>query len=219
MSLTKILKKLKWVTNFFFTTGGSKMRKRFSLIMGVIFLIICTGRAFCLSVSLIPDCQTIDMGDMAVFDLNVSGLGNEASPSIGAFSLNVFYDQNLLDFKLQSVVFSDYLGFSNQFVSLLPGQAWLGEVSFETPADLNNLQPPDFTAISFAFLALNAGDTFVDFDPVILSDENGFVSAELTFSNHVTVASAPIPEPATILLLTTGLAGLGVLGRKKLRSS
>ena len=190
------------------------MSKRYSLIAGVIFFMICTGPAYCFSLSLIPNFQTVDIDDMAAFDLTVSGLGNGASPSIGAFSLDVFFDQTLLDFKFQSIVFSEYLGFSNQFVSLFPGHVRLGEVSFESPVDLNNLQPPDFTVVSFGFLALNAGNAFVSADPLILSDENGSVLADIPINNQVNV----VPVPSTILLFMTGLAGLGMLRRKKCKA-
>ena len=187
------------------------MRKVFSLLVAMVLTVICSTPGVCFSVSLIPDFQTVGVDEMAMFDLNISGLGDYESPSLGAFDVDIIYDQSVLDFKLQSVVFSDFLGPSNQFVSLFPGRVWLGEVSLISATQLNDLQPAAFTIVSFSFLGLNADNTSILFSPVTMSDENGYLLVELNLSKSVTV----VPLPGSIILLASGVGALAVV-RKKL---
>ena len=58
-------------------------------------------------------------------------------------------------------------------------------------------------------------NNFADDWGVFLVDGVEIQSVE-AFSHYATVGAAPVPEPATMLLLGTGLVGLASLGRKKL---
>lgn len=50
-----------------------------------------------------------------------------------------------------------------------------------------------------------------------LENEIGIFWGGMTCSNDAIEGSAPIPEPATLILLGSGLAGLGLFGRRKFR--
>jgi len=47
--------------------------------------------------------------------------------------------------------------------------------------------------------------------------EEGLLGATALMPNNPVASAAPVPEPATILLLASGMAGLGVFGRKKFK--
>lgn len=204
------------------------MRKLFRLLAGIMITMIFAAPAFCLSFSIDPGAQSIRPGDMAMLELNISGLGDGAAPSLGAFDLTIDFDTNFLEFHLPSLVFSDFLGApdtdlrpgftttfeSDTFAALsAPGQINLGEVSLLPVAELQALQPSAFTLASFSFIGLNPGDTSIFLDPVVLSDENGLVLAELNLSAEVNL----VPEPATILLLAIGFGGIALFRKKILK--
>jgi hypothetical protein len=76
----------------------------------------------------------------------------------------------------------------------------------------------------FDFLGGNAhqdnGEIFVDFDTTYLVDKAYFYIIGETCDNEFSVAgfTSPVPEPATMLLLGSGLIGLIGAGRKKIFS-
>ena len=59
-------------------------------------------------------------------------------------------------------------------------------------------------------LTLHAGTLIVGFN------DNGYPPAGDSDFDDIIIAMRPVPEPATMLLLGSGLIGLGVFGRKKL---
>ena len=102
--------------------------KRFLFIFFLLCFMAAGAQAFGASVSLIPDSQTIGVGDTADFDLYIFGLGNYEAPSLGAFEVDIMFDQNILAFE--SLIFGPYLGYSDSSVdTTTSGVVGLDEVS------------------------------------------------------------------------------------------
>lgn len=188
-----------------------------------IFFLFCSmavgAHAFGASVSLIPDSQTIGVGDTADFDLYISGLGSYETPSLGAFNLDIMFDQNILAFEY--LIFSPYLGdpdpsnfkTDSSVDTTTPGAVGLYEVSFLPAFDLDLLQPASFTLASLTFTMINLGFSDLILENVVLSDSFG---QEITGPMLQGAKVYPVPVPCTFLLLLGGLAGLAGL-RKKFR--
>lgn len=194
--------------------------KRFLFIFFVLCSMAAGAQAFGASVSLIPDSQTIGVGDTADFDLYISGLGSYEAPSLGAFELDIMFDQNILAFE--SLIFSPYLGdpdpsnleTDSSVDTTTPGAVGLYEVSFLPASDLDLLQPASFTLASMTFTMINLGFSDLTLENVVLSDASGTVITGPTLQGAKVY---PVPVPCTFLLLLGGLAGLAGL-RKKLRN-
>ena len=148
---------------------------------------------------------------------------------MGAFDLNVTFNPSILIFS--SYLLEPFLG------DLGLGEAWdfsLGEVSsglinvsevsvleadalscfFCIPPYLDDIQPDSFSLATLTFEIYSVETSILSITDLSLVKDA--FAEELSFD--VTPGSvAPVPEPATILLLVSGMAGLGVFGRKKFK--
>ncbi len=192
--------------------------KKLLCLPALLFVILITTPALAITLSLEPANQNIPLGGTAVLDLNISGLTAGGPDSLGAFALDITYDDTTLAFE--SVSFGSYLGDTSLFEAdtyfddSTPGLIYLDEVSWLFDYELDALQPDSFTLATLTFTGISLGSSAVEMENVVLSDTHGFVLPDPALNNaNVT----PVPEPATMILLGTGLAGLGVFGRKKFR--
>jgi hypothetical protein len=182
------------------------------LIMG---LVLCTGmmQAQAATIDFVPPSQTIFLGDPATVGMAVT-LGANDLPLAG-FDLFVAYDSTIVDFTgatygtalLPSVQITSAAG-SNPLevfeLSLGPGVA-------TSPIDIVSLL---FQGVGVGTSALNVlagvpGTVALS----LLSDLDGNPIAFTATPGSITVER--IPEPATMLLLGGGLAGLFFLRRKQ----
>ena len=212
------------------------VRKTQSFLLGLItgIALLCVGMpAMALTLEVQPVSQNVFEGDTAVVDLVITGLGNYAFPSLGAFDIDVSFDASVLaldatdadgDGIIDSVTLDptgqlDLWGFgSNPAGAALtsPGNLNLFDVSLDFPFDLEALQESTFTLATLTFDAIGPGISRLDVftQPLSLGDAWGD-RLILNTINSGAISVAPVPEPATLLLFGTGLVGLTGMLRKK----
>ena len=74
----------------------------------LMLLSIVANPAQAVTLSFNPATQSMAQGGTATVDLNISGLGNFAAPSLGAFLVEVTFDSSILSFD--SVSYGAFLG-------------------------------------------------------------------------------------------------------------
>ena len=188
------------------------------LVIGMVTLGLAP-RAAPIGISLQPSVTAINEGDSTSVDLVVSGLGNLAAPSLGAFDFDLSYDPAIL--AVVSLAFGGFLDvgvFGSIPSSNLstPGFIHLDEISLEASSSLNGAQPDSFTLATLDFKGLTAGISSIGFSFASLSDElgqslTGFSTAGASVQVNRSV-SIPDSGSAFFLLLVglSSLAGLRV---------
>jgi hypothetical protein len=190
-----------------------------NLLTGIAAVGIASPALANISLSLEPGPQTINVGDPAVMDLVVSGLGNHASPSLGAFSLDLSYNPAIL--SAVSLTFGNSLDLgvlgSLRFSDLsTAGAIHLEEVSLESSTDLNNAQASTFTLATLNFTSLAPGTSAIDFTSASLSDEQGTsLTGFLSKGGSIQVrGTTPVPDVgSTASMLLLGLVSVLALRR------
>lgn len=191
-----------------------------SLLVLAVLLCFSTADSHAVTLSFDPVDQDVDLGNQAMVDLVVSGLGDYAPDSLSTFDLDITFNPTVLAFNDAS--FGDQLdlfGFGS-YSMITPGidSVNLYELSFDFPGDLDALQAGSFTLASLSFDTIAAGSSPLGIDIYALGDTWGNPLTARTIDGTVNVTGndqAPIPEPATIVLLGSGLAGMGFFRRKR----
>lgn len=204
------------------------MKKTCSCILFGLFLVMNCATAQAITIGFVPlDSSVVLDPNAPPFSvaLVISGLRDFSAPSLATFDVDVLFDSTILGFS--SVTFGDPLlgdqldlsGFGSLSSHTLgDGTLNLFELSLDDAAVLDALQAGSFTLASITFNALAAGRSPLDLFVDALGDSNADpLTADIT-NGSVTVA-APVPEPSTLLLLASGLAGLVGFRRKLVVSS
>jgi hypothetical protein len=181
----------------------------------LVLLAVClmqTPLAHSALIGIQPGTTSANTGDLISLDLVISGLGNFAPDSLGAFDISVAFDDTALSFTGYSL--GGYLGNVGLSEAIDAGTGAVGgtvnvaEVSLLSAVGLDTLQPGAFTLATLNFTVINlAGGAATQLSVLpgaVLADASGF-ALSATASGPATIQSVPVP--ATLLLLITCLFG------------
>ncbi len=185
---------------------GVPLMRNFALRVAVVLMsVVVSTPVLAATVSLVPPNQTVNLGDPVTVDVTIAELGSFSAPSLGAFLLEVLFDDSILTFD--SVSYGALLGdpldfFATDIVTTEnPGSVSLDEFSFLSDSELDALQPDSFTLATLFFTGSGIGNTMVEIGTFDVSDavENTIIPDFQ--SGSVTV----VPVPSSAFLLGCGL--------------
>ncbi len=184
-------------------------------------LLLCSpGLAQAITLGFEPLFQKVSLGVSFDVALRIADLGDGAAPSLGVFDLDVTFDPTILGFS--GVTYGDpLLGDQLDLFGLgsitattpSVGTVNLFELSLDFPDDLDLLQAGSFTLATLNFDTLGIGVSPLGVSINALGDAYGD-----PLSATVSPGSVSVPEPSTLLLLGSGLAGLVWRRRRLVRS-
>jgi hypothetical protein len=198
-----------WITDCRFRKGRrGQMKKSLVYILLMVCAIPGIGCGYGLFFN--PAAPTVAEGDVFGIELWVSGLGDGVHPSLGAFDIELTFDDSVLAF--QSLQFGGYLSDSlgsQQSYSTGLGLVSLTEVSMLSNAELDALQPPAFSLATLQFAMVQLAASTIGFQNVELSDGLG----SLFYANLQPAIVHAVPLPSALILLASALVGIGGVRR------
>jgi PEP-CTERM motif len=155
--------------------------------------------AFAVFLDLVPSSPTVVAGQSLNVNIIISDLFAGGPPSVGAFDLDVSFDTASL--SPTGVTFGLFLGVPGLETltdfNFFPGVVDLAEVSLLSSAELDALQPSNFSLATLSFNALASGTTTLEFSEIIVDDAFGNL-----------LLGKKIPEPSSLWLMMSALVGV-----------
>ena len=180
------------------------------------FCLLLSGWSQAALIQLEPNQTNYQVGDTIQLNMTISGL----TETVGAFFTEIVYQPSAM--TLQSWQFGS--GLDDGFGSLpfadhdaVTGSISLDEYAFFDADEsiLAQQQGNGFILASLSFVALQAGDFWLNFNPNwfgVESFDGAFIDASFADVNLSISNPAQVPAPATMMLL---LLGLGLLLRRR----
>lgn len=165
----------------------------------------------------VPSSSSAVLGQTISVDLQISGLGEGAAPSLSAFDFVVGFDPTILGFTSFAFgtgldVFGLGLNVRDALVGL-PGELALFEVSLDSSDDLDLYQASSFVLGTISFEAIGYGTSVLSVldTPFYFVDSNGVALERV----EVSAAGITVPDTASTALLL-GVALIACLGGERL---
>ena len=188
------------------------MIRKLLILFTILFLLAAPLFADPVELTVQPSDSELTLGDPLSVDVNISGLGDGAAPSLSTFDLVLQFDSLILSFV--DVDFGTELGWPFSLYSTIStseGYSFL-EISFDDPFYLDLFQPGAFTLLTAHFSSIAIGTSPLTLDSVILGDSIAFPLDFTATNSSVNVTSSPsvaTPEPGTLILLVA--AGMAIV--------
>ena len=191
------------------------MRKSTAIAAVALFGWLAAASAEATTIELVPLNSPQLVGGSFDVEIQLSGLGAGAAPSVKSFDLDVTFDPSVVSFL--SITFATELGDPDTETIYGGSLAGVGvvdlfQVSLLAPLVLDGLQGSTVLLATLHFSADVFGTSDLDFSQTLVGDGAGAPLAPSPVSSSLEV----IPEPSTALLVACGL--LAIAGRRRPRA-